>query len=117
MKLLIVEDNERIRQTIRSIVEDITDECFECADGSEALGMYERHHPDWVLMDLRMSKMDGIEATRQIKSSYPHANIVIVTDYDDVELRKVASRAGACDYVVKRELFDLRTILSRPHLA
>jgi CheY-like chemotaxis protein len=112
MKLLIVEDNDRMRETIKSVIEDIAEECLECADGSEAVALYARHLPDWVLMDLKMVQMSGIEATRQIKAAFPDAKIVMVTDYDDKGLRLAALQAGARDYVSKRKLFDLRRILN-----
>lgn len=111
MKLLVVDDNSRMRRTIKSVVEDLADELFECADGSEALQLYEQHRPDWVTMDLRMKHLDGIETTRKIRAVYPNAQIVIVTEYDDADMREDARRAGAKFYVVKRELFDLRKIL------
>jgi CheY-like chemotaxis protein len=111
MKLLIVEDNERMRRTIKNIVEDLADELYECDDGADALAMYGLHRPDWVFMDIRMGEVDGIAATRQILSSFPRAKIVIVTEYDDTELQADARQAGARGYVVKRRLFELRQIL------
>lgn len=111
MKLLVVDDNQRMRRTIKSVVEDITDELFECEDGVEAMRCYELYRPDWVTMDIRMKQMDGIEATRKIKAVYPQANVVIVSEYDDPALREDARRAGANGYIIKRRLFDLRKIL------
>jgi two-component system, chemotaxis family, chemotaxis protein CheY len=112
MKVLVVDDNERMRRTIKSVVEDISDEYLECDDGADALRLYELNRPDWVTMDLRMKNVGGLEATRQIKEHFPEANVVIVTEFDDAELRKDAEQAGASGYVVKRELFDLRKILT-----
>jgi CheY-like chemotaxis protein len=111
MKLLVVDDNDRMRRTIKSVVEDLADELFECSDGLDALRMYEQHRPDWVTMDIRMKLTDGLETTRRIRAAYPNAKIVIVTEYDDFDLREDARRAGAGYYVIKRELFDLRKIL------
>jgi two-component system, NtrC family, response regulator HydG len=115
MRLLIVDNNERMRRTIKSVVEDITDEFYECEDGAEALSLYEIHRPDWVLMDIRMGGMDGLDATRQIKASFPKARVVIVTEYDDAAMREDARHAGANEYVTKRELFDLRKILNKDY--
>jgi CheY-like chemotaxis protein len=113
MKLLIVDDNPSIRKMIKSIVEDLAEEIRECSDGSEALALYRERRADWVLMDIRMNKVDGLAATRQIKSAYPDARIVIVTNYDEADLREAARQAGARDYVVKENLLALREILSQ----
>ena len=111
MKLLIVEDNARMRQLIRSVVEGLAGEVFECSDGVDALAAYTRHLPDWVLMDIEMPKLDGIAATLEIKTAFPQAQIVIVTQYDDAKLRQSAQSAGACGYVLKERLLDVLKIL------
>lgn len=113
MKLLIVDDNPTIRRMIKSIVRDLAEEIRECSDGAEAVALYREQSPDWVLMDIRMEEMDGLAATRQIKSTYPDARIVIVTNYDEADLREAARHAGARDYVVKENLLALREILSQ----
>lgn len=108
MKLLIVDNNAAIRRLIVSIVMPFADEIRECADGAEAVSAYCRRQPDLVFMDIRMKEMDGIAATRQIKAADPAAKIVIVTDYDDDGLRQAARSAGACGYVLKENLLELR---------
>ncbi len=112
MTVMIVEDNELMRGLLRILIKDVATTISEVSDGSLALAAYAEHRPDWVLMDIRMEVMDGIEATRQIKSAYPNANIMIVTDYDDVSLREAAREAGACGYVVKENLLALRELLA-----
>ena len=97
---------------IRRIVEGMTTEVNECADGSEALTAYSRFPPDWVLMDIKMAEIDGITATKQLKESFPAAKILIVTDYDDDDLRKSAREAGAAGYIIKEDLLALRQILA-----
>lgn len=111
MNFLIVEDNAQMRRMIKSFVSEFADEMHECADGAEAFALYAAHLPDWVLMDIRMCEMDGITATRQIKAAFPDANIMIVTDYDDSDLRRSAHLAGAREYVLKENLFDMHRIL------
>ena len=111
MNLLIVEDSERMRRMIRSVVKGVATEIYECSDGSEALLAYTHYHPDWVLMDIEMNEMDGITATRQIKAAFPDARVVIVSNHDSDDLRAAASEAGACGYVVKENLVDVRRIL------
>lgn len=111
MKLLIVEDDERVRRMIKSVVCEQSDECFECGDGAEASEAYAAHQPDWVLMDLIMPDIDGIAATRLIKSSYPEARVIIVTSHESTTMRDAAEKAGACAYVLKENLLDLRGLL------
>jgi NarL family two-component system response regulator LiaR len=111
LNLLIVEDNQPMRDLIRSIISDLAGDVTECGDGAEALFAYTRCRPDWVLMDIRMKEMDGISATRQIKASFPEANIMIVTDYDSPNMREAARSAGACEYVTKENLLEVRRIL------
>lgn len=111
MNFLIVEDNENMRRMLRGIVAELAGETHECADGSGALAAYAEHRPDWVLMDIRMAGVDGISATRQITRSFPGARVMVVSDYNDRELRAAARQAGACEYVSKEDLHDLCRLL------
>ena len=112
MTILIVDDNPRMRRTIKSVVQDMTTHCFECADGREALAVYDRQRPDWVLLDIKLSQGDGLAATRLLRAADPAARIIIVTTYDDVSLRAAAREAGACAYVLKENLLTLRNLIS-----
>ena len=113
MKVLIVDDNEQMRQALRSLIDDLIDECYECADGAESLAAYSAHQPDWVLMDLKMEGMDGLTATRQILAGWPQARVALVTVYNGEELREAARQAGASAYVVKDDMISLRQILGQ----
>jgi CheY-like chemotaxis protein len=112
MKVLIVDDNEQIRELVRDYLPASVDEIYECADGSEAFALYRKHLPDWVLMDINMKDVDGITATRQIIAAYPKAHVMMVTDYQEEELRSAAFEAGACQYVVKENLLSISEILT-----
>jgi CheY-like chemotaxis protein len=114
MKILIVDDNSQMRQLIRSFVEDLAEEIAECGDGEEVVAAYAAQQfggDDRVLMDLQMSRVGGLEATRQLLAAFPEAQIIIVTQYDDPYWREAAQRAGACGYVLKENLLDLRLLL------
>ena len=113
MKLLIVEDNPAMRRMMRRMVADLANEIRECGDGAEALEAYRELQPDWVLMDLQMPRVGGLEATRRIRADFPDAQIIIVTQYDDPHWRTAATEAGACGYVLKGNLLDLRRLLER----
>ena len=111
MTCLIVDDNPQMREVITVFVRNLADTIVECNDGAEALAAYRTYRPDWVLMDIRMRTIDGITATRQITAEFPAARVVIVTQYDDRELRAAAWQAGACGYVLKDNLVELRRVL------
>lgn len=112
MKLLIVEDNPIVRQIIRRMAVGIADEISECSDGIDALAQYAAEPPDWVLMDVRMPRLNGLQATRQIKAAFPAARIIIVTSFDEMGMREAAQQAGACGYVLKENLTDLRQLFT-----
>ncbi|CAN5703541.1 hypothetical protein BH10ACI4_BH10ACI4_08220 [soil metagenome] len=94
------------------MISSIATETLECSDGSCALEIYIRHRPDVVLMDIAMPLLDGIAATRQIMQFDSNARIIIVTDYDDEEVRAASFEAGARSYVLKQNLDGLRSLLS-----
>jgi DNA-binding NarL/FixJ family response regulator len=70
-------------------------------DGEEAVRLVGEHSPDVVLMDLRMPRVDGVEATRRIKAEYPAVQIVVLTTYSDDESVFAALEAGARGYLTK----------------
>ena len=113
MKLLIIDDSQEMRQEIKYLVAEIASEIHECSDGSEALAAYAAHRPDWVLMDIVMKEIDGLEAIRQLKSLWADAKILVVTSYDDQEMKEAARTAGASEYVLKDKLLDLRRVLDQ----
>ena len=111
MNILIVEDNPLMREMIREMISEFADVITECEDGDEAFAAYQTDLPQWVLMDLQMPHMDGFTASRQIKASYPNAQICIVTDYGDARTRRVAQEVGATAFVLKENLEELRSVL------
>jgi two-component system response regulator DesR len=112
MKILIVDDNASMRRALKSLLADGETEFVECEDGADALAAYTTHQPDFVLMDVAMPKVDGITATAQVIRAVPTARIVIVTSFDAAGLREAAFQAGACSYVLKENLLEVRQWLA-----
>jgi CheY-like chemotaxis protein len=112
MTVLIVDDNSGIRRVLRRLLADTGTLIWECADGSEALAAYEEHRPDIVLMDIRMPTIDGLTATRLIRGYDPSARIIVLTDYQDEDMKSAALEAGAREYVLKQEIAGLPEIVS-----
>ena len=112
LKILIADDEPRMRQLLKQTVAGLASTVYEANDGGEAIAVCATERPDWVLMDVRMKPIDGLRATAVIKAHWPATRIVMVTQYDDAELRAAAGQAGACAYVLKEDLLQLRGILT-----
>ncbi len=111
-KILIVDDHAETRRMTRFFLRDLPFDFEECEDGADALDCYQKTRPDWVLMDWEMKRMNGLQATRQIVKAHPEARILMVTQYDDKELRTAARKAGASGFVLKENLMDLRRLIA-----
>lgn len=108
MKFLILDDSAIMRQAIKNIVAQPGDETVECPSGMGVVGAYEAFRPDWVLMDIKMEPVNGIEATQELKAAHPEARIAIVTHYGDEEFRDAAKAAGADAFFLKDNLSVIR---------
>ncbi len=111
MKVLLVEENKAVRGIIRQLVTAPGTWIQECADTAQALAAYAAGRPDFVIMDTGMKGLDGFDLSRRIKAMDPEARIVLVSDYDDAAMRESAQLAGACGYVLKDNLLELKSLL------
>ncbi len=99
--MLLVDDEVIIRKGMRSILEELNFEIVgEATDGYEAVEQVGALSPDVVFMDIKMPRMDGIEATRKIMSTHP-VPIIVLTAYSDRRLVEEASDAGVLAYLMK----------------
>lgn len=110
MQVLIVDDNQTIRVLLRAFLGDVA-EIMECSDGDEVAAAFARFQPDWVVMDVRMERVGGIAATKQLKSAFPQARVVMLSKHKDAEIQAAAIDAGACGYLIKDDLTVLRRFL------
>jgi DNA-binding NarL/FixJ family response regulator len=103
VRLAIVDDHELSRAGVRDMLMDVDDFEIvgEATDGLEALELCRSAHPDLVLMDLRMPRMDGLTATRAIKEEYPEISVLVMTMHENPDYLLRALRAGAAGYILK----------------
>jgi CheY-like chemotaxis protein len=107
-RILVAEDDESFLDAIALLLEQ--DERFAVAararDGREAVELAQRVAPDAVVMDIEMPVLDGVEATRLLRTALPELPIVAVSGHDYEERVLEIRRAGADDYVRKARLAD-----------
>ena len=112
MRFLLVDDYPAGHRLMREILAGPGHEFLEADTGAQAVAAFALHHPDWVLTDLDMPEMDGLEATGAIRDRDPAARIVIVTQHDDDNLRDAARTAGARAFLPKDHLLELPELLT-----
>jgi DNA-binding NarL/FixJ family response regulator len=106
--ILIVDDNVDFRKRVRSTVspEPGLKVIGEAQDGERAVLETERLHPDVVLMDVRMPRMNGLEATRRIMERAPATRVIILSQFDIDEYRQAARSSGAADFIIKKSILN-----------
>lgn len=109
--ILIVDDHAPTRDLMRRVCAAEGRAFIDASDGEAGVAAYTEHQPDWVLMDLRMPGMGGLEATRAIREAFPGARIVILTNHDTPGFREEAALAGAMAFVPKEELYAILDII------
>src|ERR1700686_1120446 len=106
IRVLCADDHPLIRKGIASILANEADIelVAEAADGNEAIERYRELRPDVTLMDLRMPDLDGIAATRAIRSEFPEARIIALTMYNGDQDIYRALDAGVRGYLLKESV-------------
>lgn len=106
--VLLVDDHEVVRSGVSAFLASQPDfeVVGEARSGTEAVNLAQKTVPDVVLMDLVMAKMDGVEATRQVKAVSPRTKIVVLTSYHQDEYIFPALQAGAISYILKDVKMD-----------
>lgn len=111
MNVLLVEDNDRMRQFIKSMLLKWQHNVYEANSGKTGIKLSIEKKPDVILMDINMEVMDGIEAVTIMRQNKVKSKIIMVTDYNEKILREKAKEAGADDYLLKENLLSLEKCL------
>lgn len=103
-KVVLVDDQVLFVDSLKTVLEFAAEDIVVSGiafDGKEAIQLVGEQRPDVVLMDVRMPKMDGVEATRVIRDTYPEIKVVMLTTFDDDEYVFSALEYGAVGYLLK----------------
>lgn len=104
MRLLIADDEPLIRRGIKKLVnlsEIGIEEVYEADNGEETLQLFEQYHPEIVLLDINMPRVDGLTVAKEIKSLSPETKIAMLTGYNYFDYAQKAIRIGVEDYILK----------------
>jgi DNA-binding NarL/FixJ family response regulator len=103
-RILLVDDHEVVRLGLKALLERHPqfDIIGEASSAREALELVANHHPDVVVMDIRLPGTSGIEACEEITSRFPETRVLMLTSYAEDEMLFSAIRAGASGYVLKQ---------------
>jgi two-component system, NtrC family, nitrogen regulation response regulator NtrX len=120
-KILIVDDETPIRRTLRDILEFEEYEVDEAADGLEGVSKVQREKFDVIIMDIKMPKMDGIEALERIQILSPETPVIMVSGHGTIDTAVEAVKKGAFDFISKppdlnRMLITVRNAIERADL-
>jgi DNA-binding NarL/FixJ family response regulator len=114
VRILLADDQRLVRESLGTLLGllDGIELVAAASDGEEALALIEEHRPEVVLMDLRMPRMDGIEAIGRLRETHPEVRAISLTTYADDESVLAALRAGARGYLTKdASSEDIRTAI------
>ena len=103
IRVLVVDDHAVVREGLRAFLElqDGIEVVADAADGQEAVETAARAHPDVILMDLVMPRLDGIAAMRALRETAPEARVIVLTSFLDDDKLLPALRLGAAGYLLK----------------
>ncbi len=103
IRVLIVDDHGMVRRGLMTYLKNEVDVQIvgEARDGQEAVQLCEQLHPDVILMDLMMPRLDGVAATRLIRQQWPHVHVIALTSFAEKDLVQNALQAGAIGYLLK----------------
>ncbi len=120
-KILVVDDEEAIRKSLRMVLEYEGYDCVEARNGPEGIEALRREAPDAVLLDIKMPGMDGLEALQAVRAKDPHTPILMISGHGDIPTAVEAIHKGAFDFLEKpleseRVLTALRNAIERKAL-
>ena len=112
-KILVVDDRMRIRKLLQEVLQGAGYQVLTASGGDQAIELVKQHSVELVLLDMKMSGMDGLETLTLIKRIRSEVIILIMTAYEELEILKEAARRGAAGYISKPfDIEELKDIIA-----
>ena len=105
-KVLLIDDNDSIRETMQVFLDDLGFSVIETNNGTLALPMIRQHRPDLVICDLVMPQLSGLIVLKQIKLEYPNQTVIMMSGLQEGAPSEEAKRLGAAEYITKPVSLD-----------
>jgi len=99
--ILVVDDEERIRESVREILSDEGYRVIEATDGTRVLELIRKERPRLVLLDIWMPRVDGIELLKEIKEREPEVDVIMISGHGNIHTAVTATKLGAFDFIEK----------------
>jgi two-component system response regulator HydG len=100
-RVLIIEDNETMREGMAEVVASMGHEATTAPSGAEGLALFKARRPDFVVTDLKMAGMDGVQVLRECRALEPDVPVMVITAYGTIDVAVEAMKAGAHDFLTK----------------
>src|SRR5512139_1928250 len=106
-KVLIVDDEERVVQSIAGVLEDEGFRVVKAKSGEEAIDVFQEEKPDVTLLDIWMAGMDGMEVLRRLRRMTPNCQVIMISGHATIATAMTAVKLGAFDFIEKPLSLDL----------
>jgi len=108
LRIVLVDDHRMMREGLRALIAGLegTEVIAEAGDGRSAVKLARELRPDLMIMDIGMSELNGVDATRQIRAEAPQVKVIALSMHADVRFVSEMLKAGACGYLLKDSAFE-----------
>lgn len=111
--VMVVDDRIGIRKLLQEVLQGAGYQVITAPGGNEAIGLIKKYPVDLVLLDMKMSGMDGLETLTLLKRVCPQIIVLIMTAYEELEILNEASRRGAAGYIAKPfDIEELKNVIA-----